>query len=67
MPKGKVYSYVYKFDNFIDPILEEEILDNKREINYRARFKQWTGKQLKQKNNRRQNRIAYNHGKHRKK
>lgn len=59
--------YVYKFDYLIDPILEEEILDNKRTIQYRARRKQWSGKQLKQKNNRRQNRIAYNHGKHRKK
>lgn len=58
----------YKFEHYdIDLLILEEIRENKREINYRARFKQWSGKQLKQKNNRRQNRIAYNHGKHRKK
>lgn len=59
--------YCRKARKSIDSIFEEEIFENKREINYRARFKQWSGKQLKQKNNRRQNRIAYNHGKHRKK
>lgn len=59
----------YKIDNcfYVDPIIQEKILEDKREISHRARQKQWTGKQFKQKNNRRQNRIAYNHGKHRKK
>lgn len=62
------YKSPLKFeDYYIDPIIQQEIYDNKMEINIRARQKQWTGKQFKQKNNRRQNRIAYNHGKHRKK
>lgn len=46
---------------------EEEKAELKKELNYRARQQQWKGKQfIKYKNNRRQNRIAYNHGKHRK-
>ena len=61
------YSDIIYEPIYIDPILYQEIIENKKEINCRARKKQWTGKQVKQKNNRRKNRIAYNHGKHRKK
>lgn len=56
--------YVHKFEPYYDNLFEEEIRDNKREINLQARRKQWTGKQFKQKNNRRQNRITYNHGRY---